>query len=156
MATQVVSVKDTERFLGKFTVGDDCWVWDFATNAMGYGAFYYSGRAWLAHRFSWLFFEQQDPLGLCVLHTCDNPPCVNPDHLWIGNRKDNAVDRENKGRNNIAPAHRAAAAKHRSRASCKRGHARNEENTYTHMDRGYRVRTCRVCERLRSKKTLGT
>ena len=52
----------------------------------------------LAHRFSWEFHVGAVPDGLCVLHKCDNPKCVNPNHLYVGNYVDNANDRETRNR----------------------------------------------------------
>lgn len=54
-----------------------------------------------AHRFSWEFYNKQEiPEEMCVLHVCDNPPCCNPDHLFIGTMKDNTQDMIRKRRNN--------------------------------------------------------
>ena len=51
-----------------------------------------------AHRAAWVLFKGPIPLGLQVLHSCDNSSCVNPDHLWLGTNDDNVVDKMNKGR----------------------------------------------------------
>ena len=75
-----------------------CWEWQSAKDGFGYGAFRFSGKTVKAHRFSWEFYIGDIPNGLCVLHRCDNPGCVNPDHLFLGTRTDNAKDRDKKGR----------------------------------------------------------
>lgn len=82
----------------KHTVlNSQCWEWTGWTNPDGYGRIYVCGGAVQAHRFSWLI--SKGPTGdLCVLHKCDNPTCVNPEHLFLGDRVDNNKDREAKGR----------------------------------------------------------
>ena len=70
-----------------------CWIWQGARDAFGYGAVQHT----VAHRLSWLF-TYGDAGDDCVLHRCDNPPCVNPAHLFVGDRLANAKDRDGKGR----------------------------------------------------------
>ena len=78
---------------------DACWEWSAAKDNWGYGLFY--GDSFTrAHRMAWVLTNGPIPEGLCVLHACDNPPCCNPAHLWLGTHLDNARDRENKGRGN--------------------------------------------------------
>ena len=89
-----------ERFWKKVEAayGGSCWQWLGTTNNVGYGWLYSPGGALLAHRISWEMFKGPVPVGLHVCHHCDNPGCVNPDHLFVGTDKDNAQDREKKGR----------------------------------------------------------
>ena len=63
-----------------------------------------------AHQLSYITFRGEIPDGLCVCHHCDNPRCVNPDHLFLGSKKENADDRDRKGRNVPAPVYRGSAA----------------------------------------------
>lgn len=56
-----------------------------------------NGRTWLAHRAQWVLYVGPIPEGLWVLHTCDNPPCVNLDHLYLGTPRDNSEDRDERG-----------------------------------------------------------
>lgn len=77
----------------------ECWNWLSGCDGHGYGAFLVCGKQEMAHRFSYQFYIGEIPEGKCVLHRCDNPKCVNPNHLWIGTKGQNNTDRSNKGRN---------------------------------------------------------
>lgn len=86
-----------ERFEEKYEAVPECgcWLWTGARKRL-YGKFGYPQV--LAHRASWEIHRYPIPEGLCVLHKCDTPLCVNPNHLFLGTRTDNAADREAKGR----------------------------------------------------------
>ena len=76
-----------------------CWLWIGRLDCKGYGRFSLTRtKTVLAHRFSYTLHVGPIPNGLCVLHHCDNPPCVNPEHLWTGTQGDNVADRDQKGR----------------------------------------------------------
>ena len=75
-----------------------CMEYTGAKKWFGHGNFCYKGVAQLAHRVSWEIHFGEIPEGQCVLHLCDNPPCCNPEHLFLGSRADNAMDRDKKGR----------------------------------------------------------
>jgi HNH endonuclease len=81
-------------------VGTECWEWtgSLRTNGMGYGYVCHRNRHLEAHRVSYELTHGSLEEAACVLHRCDNPRCVRPDHLFLGSRKDNAEDRESKGR----------------------------------------------------------
>jgi hypothetical protein len=87
-----------ERFWEKVQKGEGCWPWTAEVNKAGYGEFHYDGAPIVASRMAWILTHGEIPAGLCVLHRCDNPPCVNPDHLFLGTRLDNATDCVIKGR----------------------------------------------------------
>lgn len=87
-----------ERFESKFTVTPGCWIWIGGKDKYGYGQFGEGGRNYRAHRYSYELYVGPIPDGLCACHKCDNPSCVNPDHLWPGDDKQNAEDRTAKGR----------------------------------------------------------
>lgn len=86
------------RFWSKVNTTAECWTWHGARNIQGYGQFSVEGRMRLAHRVSEEMARGALPSGLCVLHHCDNPPCVRPDHLFRGTRADNMRDMVAKGR----------------------------------------------------------
>jgi hypothetical protein len=75
-----------------------CWIWKRYKDKKGYGLLTFKGNPILAHRLSYLTFVGEIPNNLFVLHTCDNPTCVNPKHLFLGNHQDNMKDRNNKNR----------------------------------------------------------
>lgn len=77
---------------------DECWIWTGKAHKRRYGYLGYQGRFVLAHRLSWELTNGPIPEGMDVCHTCDNPPCCNPAHLWIGTRADNNADKIAKGR----------------------------------------------------------
>ena len=74
-----------------------CVEWRGGRDRDGYGISYVGGRRG-AHRFTWEKTYGKIPDGFCVLHHCDNPPCVNPEHLFLGTNLDNVRDRDAKGR----------------------------------------------------------
>jgi len=78
----------------------NCWEWAASTLKGGYGYFKYAGKTAAAHRFSWQLRNGQLPAGAHVLHHCDNPRCVRPEHLFVGNNTDNVADKVSKGRTN--------------------------------------------------------
>jgi len=78
---------------------NDCWDFDGFHDQGGYGKFRYNGRQIAASRAAYIFYIGPIPIGMCVLHVCDNPGCVNPSHLKIGTNLDNITDRNNKNRN---------------------------------------------------------
>lgn len=91
----------SERFWEKVNkVDGGCWLWTAAT-AKGYGRISLGRKEqgdMAAHKVSWILHFGPVPDGLCVLHTCDVPLCIRPDHLWLGTNEDNSKDRVNKGR----------------------------------------------------------
>lgn len=74
-----------------------CWLWTGSKLKGGYGQFLAFGQI-QAHRVSWVLHNGEIPKGLSICHTCDNPSCVNPKHLWLGTTKQNLRDAMKKGR----------------------------------------------------------
>lgn len=101
-----LSDKRLSRFWAKVDKGaseDSCWIWSGTKDSKGYGRVYLTGTdgkraAFLAHRISYVISYGGIPAGLCILHRCDNPSCVRPDHLFSGTLDDNNKDCAAKGR----------------------------------------------------------
>lgn len=97
-----------ERFNNRYKVDDvvherlktPCWTWTAGKISAGYGSFSVDGKETRAHRYSYELYVGKIPKGLLVRHRCDNPACVNPEHLLLGTDKDNAKDRCRRGRGN--------------------------------------------------------
>lgn len=92
--TIIYDHSDVERFFSKVKKTETCWLWTGCTNQYGYGRMankhHKSGIA--AHRLSYTIHKGEIPKGLFICHTCDNPKCVNPDHLYAGTMKQNMKD----------------------------------------------------------------
>lgn len=129
-----------QRFWPKVEKTDSCWIWKAARRPDNYGQFKFRGQMMNANRVSWILHNGEIPDGLLVCHRCDNPPCINPDHLFLGSHQDNRTDAVKKGR--IWVGH------HRSRSThCDKGHLFTTETTLVRKD-GYH-RRCRICWKLR-------
>ena len=128
----------SERFFEKVEKTDSCWLWTGYRNPVGpkgnYGIIRSDTKRTMikAHRASWEIHNGPIPDDACVLHKCDNPPCVNPDHLFLGTQRSNWYDMLEKRRH----------YKH-NWTHCKRGHAFSEHGRI----RKDGSRTCKVCER---------
>lgn len=75
-----------------------CWEWQASLGNHGYGQLTFRQQKFTAHRVSWELHFGSIPDGLCVLHRCDNRKCCNPNHLFLGTRKENLQDMTDKGR----------------------------------------------------------
>lgn len=89
-----------DRLLLGITVNSEtgCWEWQGTTSRMGYGSIWAEGKLQAAHRLAFRVFVGCFPEEMYVLHRCDNPPCCNPDHLFLGTHTDNMRDMAKKGR----------------------------------------------------------
>jgi len=151
-----------ERFWSRVDKSGDCWIWTGYRDRKTYGIVERrrdGRRETRAHRWAWILTHGPIPDGLFVLHRCDNPPCVRPDHLWLGTTDDNMADMAAKGRAHrvktpehiqaIADAQRRRYREHPERhpetmkTHCKRGHPFDEANTR----RARGQRQCRACHR---------
>jgi hypothetical protein len=127
------------RFWAKVKKTDGCWQWTGAATPDGYGflarAINGERHPLRAHRFSWELHRGPVPEGLWVLHRCDNPRCVNPDHLFLGDRTANMRDCAAKGRIRGGGPRKTV---------CIRGHEYTPDNLRWSKGR----RSCRACERI--------
>lgn len=88
-----------------------CIEWAHYRNSLGYGVKRVGRKIMLAHRIAWIDANGEIPQGLCVLHRCDNPPCINANHLFLGTRVDNNLDCMAKGRRPPPAGERNSGAK---------------------------------------------
>jgi hypothetical protein len=124
-----------DRFWANVDKSGDCWEWQASVNLDGYGRFCLKGKRIRAHRLSWVLANGEIPEGMCVLHKCDNPPCVSPDHLFLGTRADNVRDMVQKGRCRSGTCNP-------KKTHCSHGHEYSEDSTYV-SSKGARV--CKKC-----------
>ena len=115
-----------------------CWVWPRSLSADGYGQIRIAGGREGAHCIFWLLHNGPIPDGMCVLHKCDVPNCVNPEHLFLGTKKDNWHDAMKKGR---------LPQVGKRKEACKYGHQFVEENLYIHPNGRRECKQCRARRR---------
>src|SRR3990167_1102674 len=96
--SKLENFKTKIRFYKKVRKLNRCWIWKGGKNKTGYGRFFFKNRLWSSHRCMWEMTNGDIPKGMNVLHRCDNPSCVNPEHLFLGTQKDNMSDCIKKGR----------------------------------------------------------
>ena len=103
------------KFFLKVNKTDHCWLWTGARQthrgALWHGVVRRNNKGYLAHRYSWIIHNGPIPSGLCVLHRCDMPACVNPDHLFLGTQLDNIADMMAKDRHGDQRGVRQSSAK---------------------------------------------
>jgi len=151
--TEVVTIQDEEEDLAMFATSEiqnlfwsktlwtpaGCLEWQGRVNEHGYGWFDYNRKPVKAHRFSaFCALGVSFPSDVYVLHTCDNPPCVNWEHFRLGDQKDNMEDCSRKGR---------VRNQNSGRTLCYRNHPLTEDNVY--RSKGHV--TCKTCHRDRQK-----
>jgi hypothetical protein len=131
-----------------------CWVWTANRNTLGYGVFCFLAKKLRANRVSWTLTRGPIPDGHGVLHKCDNPPCVRPEHLFTGTQRDNLLDCARKGRVRSYPslAWQVSARNRSTKPNCKHGHPLSGDNLRL-TAAGYR--RCRTCLRALQKKYRG-
>lgn len=129
------------RVKAKCVVTDsNCWVYQGNRNALDYGQATFRNERWMVHRFMYSVLVGPIPDGKQACHSCDNPPCCNPAHIWLGSAKDNALDSKKKLRHYTS-----------SKTHCVRGHAYAEHGVVRSDGR----RKCTACEKGRWQRERG-
>ena len=120
-----------DRFLARVAKpeGEGCWEWKGGKDQAGYGHMVVDGKNVVAHRVAYTLFRGEIPGRLYVCHSCDNPTCVNPGHLWLGTSSDNQKDSIAKGRRPVAVAPKQASRAVRFPMTETRGEAIKTEIT---------------------------
>lgn len=120
------------RFWSNVDIKSDlmCWNWIGKRNGSGYGIISVGNKPKIASRVSWWFHYGEISSSELVLHKCDNPPCVNPKHLYLGNHHDNMMDCVLRGRHIF-----------KNKTHCPRGHKYSIKNIYLFRGR----RSCKKC-----------
>jgi hypothetical protein len=141
---------DDATFWRKVKIGsdDECWPWTQSKTWFGHGRVWFRDKAWVAHRVAWVRSVGEIPDGLLVLHSCDNPPCCNPAHLFLGTNADNTHDMQAKGREHWS-----------KRSHCKNGHDFAVHGRVRVRGNGKKYRLCVVCvadeQRRRRSRLIG-
>lgn len=128
---------------------DGCWEWNGTRNESGYGLFSHSASGYTnarAHRVSYELTHGSLSTDDFVLHSCDNPPCVNPEHLRTGDHDANMAD--------VADRRRSAHLYENNGWKCPNGHDMSQPGSYRTVTRsnGYSYRSCIECARARSRR----
>lgn len=131
----IVTPKLVARFEAKVVrddcMPDNCHIWIGGKSLKGYGTISLDNKTYRAHRVSYTIYKGEIAHGLQVCHRCDNPPCVNPAHLFLGTASDNEQDKLSKGRNY-----------QKNKTHCPQGHEYAGNNLY--IDKNSH-RTCKAC-----------
>jgi hypothetical protein len=138
--------KPYRRFLAKLDITDTCWLWTGAVHdGYPYGAFWDGTRLTRAHRWAYEHLVGPIPADHYVLHTCDTPRCVRPEHLFTGTQADKIHDAMTKGRKTAPPVGVRSKHTYTRKALCKVGHDRWGINVIG-------GRFCLECHRLRERR----
>lgn len=142
MAYQLNDKTPIERFWLHVKKTDGCWLWTGHRDYHSYGRFRTGkGTRMFAHRFAWELLRDKIPAGMIICHRCDNPSCVNPEHLFVGTNADNTRDMFQKNRWKRPRNHFLT--------QCKNSHLYNAENT--HISKNGR-RRCALCIKMHNRK----
>lgn len=130
-----------DRFNDLVDKSGECWEWIGNKNSLGYGMIWYEGKNIRSHRVSYFIKNGEFNDKLFVCHKCDNPKCVNPEHLFLGTSKDNMRDMIKKGRSR-------SGINSIIKMVCPKGHPYSGDNLQiTKRSNGQRIRVCKICQR---------
>ena len=129
---------DVSRFKDKIIPQGECLIFNGFLNKAGYGRFWVNRKPLYAHRFSYMAFRGPLEPGKVIMHSCDNPSCVNPKHLKQSSQGKNLLDCSKKGRNYYL-----------SKSHCPRNHPYSGDNLYI-TPKGHRQ--CRDCKKISKQK----
>ncbi len=157
-------VEPTLEWLRTNTVVTDSGCWENPNStAKDYWQIYWNGQVRPGHRAAWKAKNGEIPDGLCVCHRCNNKRCVNPDHLYLGTRKQNIQDaaRDRLMRGPLAPKPSGITQENAAKTHCKRGHLFTPENTMASPPKSERARKlgrvhrrCRACEKVHRGRVI--
>ncbi len=140
-----------ERFAKHVENGEGCKVWTGSKNNKGYGLFRFLGKTTSAHRVAYTLYVGSIPRKKHVLHTCDNPACVNINHLWLGTNADNMADKVNKGRQLKGESHPSSIFTNKKVVELRRLY---ETGNYTmnELAKRFKVKQTIVCNIINRKR----
>jgi hypothetical protein len=121
-----------------------CWEYTGFCSSLGYGQVRIDGEVWAVHRLMYTLHNGPIPERMKVLHSCDNPPCFNPDHLRVGTQRENVMDSVHRGRHHLVAGDKTYSSSGSGNVFiCGNGHdMRDPANVYV-TPKGYRQ--CRRC-----------
>lgn len=140
-----------ERFWARVDKSGDCWLWTGTNKGAGYGQFCTGGCRKLAHRVAWELSFGVIPAGMAVCHHCDNPQCVNPNHLFLGTWAENNHDRHQKGRSGGAKGERHGKARLTDQAVKEIRHLHSQGLGYRAIARRYSMSRSAIAHIVRGR-----
>jgi len=90
--------KILKKINNKIIINNECYEWQGALDKDNYGVIWFNNKSWRVHRLIWVIYNGNIPKEMCICHKCDNPKCININHLFIGTTQENTKDRDNKNR----------------------------------------------------------